>query len=159
MGKSCPGALTEGTQHRCGKGAGQITGRLAEAQNSLAGFRDTWECLSQVDACVERFGVNGDEASTCAKDLSLSCCFVIQRTPARGRPVEAVDVCPCRAKAKRRKASAMGKVAGSTDSPISVGIAGVLATARTQSLSVLPREICWAPLFRAVGRREKNQSR
>lgn len=60
--------------------------------------------------------------------------------------VEAVDVWSYRAKAKRRKASAVGKVAPSIRIPISVGSAGVVATGRTQSLSTLLREICWAPL-------------
>lgn len=104
-----------------------------------------WECLSQVDACVERFGVNGDDALTDAEDLSLSHCFALCRTPAREGPVEAVDVCSYRAKAKRRKASAVGKVARSIRTPISVGPAGVLATGRAQNLLTLLREICWVP--------------
>lgn len=145
MGKSCPGALTEGTQHRCGKGADQSTGRRDEEQSRLVGFGSVCKCLSQVDACVERFGVNGDVALTNAEDQSPSYSIGPPRTPARERPVEAVDVWSYRAKAKRRKASAVGKVARSIRTPISVGSAGVLATRRARNLSALLREICWAP--------------
>ena len=65
--------------------------------------------------------------------------------PARGCPVEAIDERLFRTKVKRRKASAMGKVAHGTESPISVGIADVLTTRLAQSLLILPREVCWVP--------------
>ena len=145
MGKSCPGALTEGTQHRCGKGAGQITGRLYEERSCLTGIGNTRECLSLVDAGVERFGINGDDAPTDAEDLGPATALLSMETPVRVRPVEAVDVWSYRAKAKRRKASVMGKVACSIRTPVSVGFTGVLATGRAQNLLTLLSEICWAP--------------
>jgi hypothetical protein len=158
MGKSCTGALTEGTQHRCGKGAGQSTGRLGEERSRWKGSGRLWECLFQVDACVERLGVNGDVAPTDAVDQLSSHCFVLFRAPVREGPEEAVDVCSYRAKAKRRKASAVGKVARSIRTPVSVGPAGVLATGRAQSLLTLLSEICWVPPGgRPVGRKDKGR--
>ena len=154
MGKSCPGALTEGTQHRCGKGAGQSTGRLSQEWSRWKGSGKLWECLFQVDACVERLGVNGDAAPTDIVDQGPGYCSVLFRAPAREGPKEAVDVCSYRAKAKRRKASAVGKGARSIRTPISVGPAGVLATGRAQNLLTLLSEICWVPLG---GRRVKRK--
>ena len=158
MGKSCPGALTEGPQHRCGKGAGQSTGRLAKEWSRWKGSGNLWECLFQVDACVERLGVNGDDAPTDTVDQRLGRGFVLFRAPAREGPKEAVDVCSYRAKAKRRKASAVGKVASSIRTPISVGPAGVLATGRAQNLLTLLSEICWVPLDgRLVERKDEGR--
>ena len=158
MGKSCPGALTEGTQHRCGKGAGQITGRLYEERSCLTGLGNARKCLPLVDAGVERFGVNGDDAPTDTVDQRLGRGFVLFRAPAREGPKEAVDVCSYRAKAKRRKASAVGKVASSIRTPISVGPAGVLATGRAQNLLTLLSEICWVPLDgRLVERKDEGR--
>jgi len=154
MGKSCPGALTEGTQHRCGKGAGQSTGRLAREWSRWKGSGKQWKCLFQVDACVERLGVNGDVAPTTTADQRLGHGFAFCRAPVREGPKEAVDVCSYRAKAKRRKASAVGKVASSIRTPISVGTAGVLATGRARNLLTLLSEICWVPLS---GRRLKRK--
>lgn len=67
MGKSCPGALTEGTQHRGGKGAGQSTDRAVNAMGKLLDFGTRRKWLSQVGACAERFGVNGELAPTRAR--------------------------------------------------------------------------------------------
>lgn len=72
---------------------------------------------------------------------SVSC----RRPPAKERLVEAIGVWPGRTKVKRRKASVTGWGGSQHRSPISVGVTGVLATERPQSLLFLPREICWAP--------------
>lgn len=81
MGKSCPGALTEGTQHRGGKGAGQSTGRLLDEWSCWIGSGRKWECLPQVDACVERFGVNRDDAWTLTKIQLLAAALRFRRLP------------------------------------------------------------------------------
>lgn len=46
---------------------------------------------------------------------------------------------------KRRKASVLGRLAPSSESPIFVGGAGVLATGRREVCCFLPSEICRAP--------------
>jgi hypothetical protein len=46
---------------------------------------------------------------------------------------------------KRRKASASGRLAPSSESPIFVGGAGVLATGRCKVCCCLPGEICRVP--------------
>lgn len=65
--------------------------------------------------------------------------------PARGCLVEVIDERPFRAKAKRRKAYAAGELARSSEARNPSVAACVVATGWPLSLSVLPREICWAP--------------
>jgi len=111
MGKSCPGALTEGTQHRGGKGVGQSTDRVVNAMDELVDFGTKRKWLSQVGAWAERFGVNGELTPTSAESQGLLCFPMTSRRPVRGCPEEAVDVHSYRTKVKRRKASVVGKVA------------------------------------------------
>lgn len=153
MGKSYPGALTEGTQHRGGKGADQSTGRPGAAYDRGLVHRPTMRV--SVSSRRVRRTIPSKRGTIPDFQRKPVVSFLLSeqlRTPARGRLVEAIDGYPFRTRVKRRKASTMGEVAGSTKDPISVGIVGVLATGWIQSLLILPREICWVPQF-AVGRR------
>jgi len=158
MGKSYPGALTEGTQHRRGKGADQSTGR------SLTVYDRGSVCRLKMKVSVSSRRVRrtipskrGVDPDSHRKSIGSDICAERFWTPARGCLVEAIDVYAYRTKVKRRKASTMGKVACGTESPISVGIVGVVATGRVQSLLILPREVCWVPrLWSAVERKDES---
>ena len=66
-------------------------------------------------------------------------------TPARGRLVEVIGAQPCRAKAKRRKASGTGEPAASGEAQYLSGVPGVVATGWVRNLAVLPAAFCRAP--------------
>lgn len=63
----------------------------------------------------------------------------------RGCLKEAIGAWPFRAKAKRRKASVVGKAANGAEARYPLGATGVLATGWLRNLLVLPSEICWVP--------------
>jgi hypothetical protein len=65
--------------------------------------------------------------------------------PARGRLVEVIGARRDPKKVKRRKASASGRLAPSSESPKSVGDVGVMATGRREVCWILPSEICRVP--------------
>lgn len=65
--------------------------------------------------------------------------------PARGCLVEVIGARPFRAKAKRRKAYRMGKLAAGSEARSSSVIRCVLATGWSRSLLVLPEELCRIP--------------
>lgn len=65
--------------------------------------------------------------------------------PARGCLVEVIGAKPFRAKAKRRKAYRMGKLAAGSKARYSSAIRCVLATGWFRSLLVLPEELCRIP--------------
>ena len=65
--------------------------------------------------------------------------------PVRGRLVEVVGARRDPNRVKRREASALGRLAPSSESPIFVGNAGVWATGRCEVCGVLPSEICRVP--------------
>lgn len=146
MGKSYPGALTEGTQHRRGKGAEQSTVRsLALLGGELARWRPVKVSVSsrRVRRTIRsKRGIGPD----LHREPAISKLHSKRPwAPARGCLVEAIDERLFRTRVKRRKAGAMGKVASGTESPVSVGIADVLTTELTQRLLILPREVCWVP--------------
>jgi hypothetical protein len=146
MGKSYPGALTEGTQHRRGKGAEQSTVRsLALLGGELAHWRQMGVSVSSRHVCRTIRSKRGSVPGSHQEPLISNLHSKRPWTPVRGCLVEAIDERLFRTKVKRRKAAAMGKVASGTESPISVGIADVLTTGLTQSLVILPREVCWVP--------------
>jgi hypothetical protein len=66
-------------------------------------------------------------------------------TPARGRGVEAIGAQPCRAQAKRRKATWAGEPAGGGEARNLLGAHGVVATGWLQILAVLPAAFCRVP--------------
>ena len=66
-------------------------------------------------------------------------------TPARGRLVEVIGAQPCRAKAKRRKASGTGEPAASGEAQYLSGVPGVVATGWVRNLAVLPAAFCRVP--------------
>jgi hypothetical protein len=65
--------------------------------------------------------------------------------PARGRLVEVIGARRDPNRVKRRKASASGRLAPSSESPKSVGDVGVRATGRREVCWILPSEICRVP--------------
>ena len=62
-----------------------------------------------------------------------------------------------RTKVKRRKASASGRLASSSESPVFVGGVGVVATGSREVCWILPVEVCRVPR-KAVGVRTKEQA-
>lgn len=59
--------------------------------------------------------------------------------------MEVIGAQPCRAKAKRRKASGTGESAASGEAQYLPGVPGVVATGWVRSLAVLPAAFCRVP--------------